>query len=413
MSTNNLYRALFELLTVPDGAAAVEALLTSGRVARRELLVVARQEDCVAEVFARWAAQNALSPTESIEHEQLLRRAGSAAEVLRGLPAGTLLAGRVPGSGAAAIEVLLPDFAAIGPLHEAVARLGYRLQGASEWLVPPRGPMNRGLASFRYATPAASAIAVDVQVGGVPIAAQRNLAFAEFADQTVGLEGLPCRALEATRQLLHRVAAFGARSTPVTLREVAELHLLLRDAGQRIDHAWLRARIERLDAWAGLRRLREAVVAKRLGAVLPWGEFGRLVEASATRTEAVAARRARAGRIGPWVRNAFGLIREPRGDDIAARLGRASWLVSQVLGAGYRVRGVPVSSKAFDAPRFVRIDGALYLATGAGLFLLSLVDLRDAARAGVGERVRTGSRPVVLARWTAARASRRSGARAA
>jgi hypothetical protein len=66
----------------------------------------------------------------------------------------------------------------------------------------------------------------------------------------------------------------------------------------------------------------------------------------------------------------------------------------------------------FDTPRFMRIDGALYLATGAGLILLSLVDLGDLARAGVGERVRAGNRSVVLARWTAARPIRRSSARA-
>jgi hypothetical protein len=56
----------------------------------------------------------------------------------------------------------------------------------------------------------------------------------------------------------------------------------------------------------------------------------------------------------------------------------------------------------------MRIDGALYVATGAGVFLLSLVDLADPARAELGERVRTAGRPVVLARWTAARAVRRS-----
>ena len=77
--------------------------------------------------------------------------------------------------------------------------------------------------------------------------------------------------------------------------------------------------------------------------------------------------------------------------------------------AGYLVRGVLVSTKSFDAPRLLRIDGALFLATGAGLILLSLVDLDDAARARLAERVRSGGRPVVLARWTAERA--RSGAR--
>ena len=418
MSTNNLYRGLFELLTLPQGDAAAEMLLTSGRVARRELLVVARQEDCLPELYARWAAENQLTPMESIDHEQIVRRQAFAADVLRGLPVGTVLGGSVlggsvgAGSQAAAIEILLPDFAAIGPLHEAVARLGYRLQGAGEWLVPLRDPMHRGLATFSYASASQVAVPIDVQVGGVPIDERRNIAFADLAPQTVRLEGLPCRTLEPTRQILQRIAAFGARGIPVTLREIADLHLLLKDAARPIDHAWLQGKVERLDAWAGLRLLREAIVAKRLGALLSWGEFARLIEASATRGEAAATSSTPAARIGAFVRRAFALIEGPRENDIAARLARSSWLVSQVLGAGLRVRGVPVSTKVFDTPRFMRIDGALYLATGAGLILLSLVDLGDLARAGVGERVRAGNRSVVLARWTAARPIRRSSARA-
>ena len=34
---------------------------------------------------------------------------------------------------AGTLDVLLPDFAAIGTLHEAVGRLGYRLDGAGQW----------------------------------------------------------------------------------------------------------------------------------------------------------------------------------------------------------------------------------------------------------------------------------------
>ena len=408
MSTHNLYRGLFELLTLPHGDAAAEMLLTTGRVARRELLVIARQEGCLPELYARWAAASLLSPTEASEHEQFARRRESAVDVLRALPAGTLLAGpEAARSSAAAIEVLLPDFAAIGPLHEAVGRLGYRMREAGEWLVPLRGPMHHGLASFSYAPTFLTAVSIDVQVGGVPVAERRHVGFADLSGEAIRSEGLPCRVLAPTRRLLHRIVAFGARATPVTVREIADLHLLLKEPAQRIDTAWLQVKIEQLDVWAGLSQLRDAIVAKRLGSLLGWGEFGRLVDASAARAEAAATARARAPRIGTLVRNAFALAAGPRQDDIAAKLARAPWLVSQVLGAGYRVRGVPVSSKASDAPRFMRIDGALYLATGAGLILLSLVDLGDAARAALGERVRTGGRPVVLARWTTARGVRR------
>ena len=407
MSTNNLYRGLFELLTLPHGDAAAQMLLTNGRVARRELLVIARQEGCLPELYARWAAQSLLSPTESSEHEQFMQRRASVDEVLRALPAGTLVAGA---DAATAVEVLLPDFAAIGPLHEAIGRLAYRLGEAGEWRVPPRGPMHHGLAAFNYVPTSFSAVTIAVRVGGVPIDARRQFAFADLAGEAVRLDGLPCRVLAPTRQLLHRIAAFGARATPVTLREIAELHLLLKDAARRIDTAWLQVKLEQLDAWAGLQRLREAIVAKRLGSQLGWGEFGRLVDASAVLGEADTG--AREPRVGAFIRNTFALMQGQRRDDIPAKVARAPWLVSQVLAAGYRVHGVPVSSKVSDAPRFMRIDGALYLATGAGMFLLSLVDLDDAARAALGERARTGSRPVVLARWSAARGVGRSGARA-
>ena len=188
------------------------------------------------------------------------------------------------------------------------------------------------------------------------------------------------------------------------MRQIADIHLLLKSHAGRIDFAWLHRKIEQADAWAGLRQLRDAVAAKRLGALLSWGEFGRLIEIGVARGEALAAPRARNPRIGTFLKSGFELFPGPRANDIPARFARGAWLVTRVMEAGYRVRGVPVSTKTFDAPRLLRIDGALYLASGAGLILLSLVDLHDRARAALGERVRTGGRPVVLARWTAERA---------
>ena len=411
MNANNLYRGLFEFLTALREDPASAMPVASGRGGRRELLTIARQEACLPELYARWAADNLLSPTESVEHEQFARRRASAADVLRVLPAGSLLTAAPDlDRGPSMLAVLLPDFAAIGALHEAVGRLGYRLNGASEWLVPLRDPMQRGAATVRYAmsVQAESAVVIDVQVAGVPIDARRNLPFADLADGALRLDGLACRALAPTRQLLHRIATFGARATPVTVREISDLHQLLKDPTRRIDPAWLRSKIEYLDAWNGLRQLRDAIVAKRLSALLSWGEFGRMIEDSAERGEATPARRTRVPRAGTMLKSTFDLLQGPRNDDVAARLARSPWLVSRVWSAGYRVCGVPVSSKTVDAPRLMRIDGALYLATGAGLFLLSLVDLSDGARRRVNERVRMASRPVVLARWPAGRATRRA-----
>ena len=407
MSANNLFRGLFELLTLPQGGDGAALSLATTQAARRELLSVARMEGCLPELYARWDAAGLLSPSESIEHEQLARRRAAVADVLRVLPKGTLLA-EADGlkRGASTLDVLIADFAAIGPLHEALGRLGYRLQGAGEWLVPLRDPMHRGVATVRYAMKVATAgaVSIDVQVGGVALDARRQLPFSDLSDQSTRLVGFACRTLAPTRDLLHRIVNYGARPAPVTVRQIADLHLLLQSHGQRIDHAWLHRRIEQLEAWTGLRQIRDAIGAKRLGTLLSWGEFGRLIEVGVARADALSTQRTRNPRIGTFLKNSFDSLPGPRTDDVAAKLARAPWLVSRVLGAGYRVRGVPVSTKTFDAPRFMRIDGALYLATGAGLILLSLVDLGEGARAALGERVRTGGRPVVLARWTAGRA---------
>jgi hypothetical protein len=412
MSANNLYRGLFELLTLPQGAGEASTSMAATPAQRRELLSVARMEGCLPELYARWAAAGLLSPSESAEHDQLARRRAAVADVLRVLPRGSLLAG-APGlqRGSSTIDVLIPDFAAIGPLHAAIEGLGFRLQAGSEWRVPLRGSTHRGVATYRYAMVFArdAGVFIAVQLGGVGLDARHPVPCADFADKAARLEGSACRVLEATRDLLHRIVSFGAGTTPVTVRQIAELHLLLKSPGGRIDLAWLQRKIEQADAWAGLRQIRDAVAAKRLGALLSWGEFGRLIEVGVARGEALAGRRARAPRLGTFLRNAFAMFPGPRANDIAARLARASWLVTRVLDAGCLVRGVAVSTKPFDAPRLLRIDGALYLATGAGLILLSLVDLEAGARATLAERVRTGTRPVVLARWTAGRA--RAGSR--
>jgi hypothetical protein len=407
MSANNLYRGLFELLTVPQGADEGATSPAAGPAQRRELLSVARMEGCLPELYARWEAAGQLSPSESVEHAQLARRRAAVADVLRVLPKGSLLAGASGlQRGSSTLDVLIPDFAAIGPLHEAVARLGFRLQAGGEWRVPLRGSTHRGVATYRYAMASAKdgAVSIEVQLGGVGLDARRHVPCVDFADKAVRLDGSACRTLEPTRDVLHRIVTLGARAVPVTVRQIADIHLLLKSHAGRIDLAWLQRKIEQADAWAGLRLIRDAVAAKRLGALLSWGEFGRLIEVGAARDEALAAQRSRAPRLGMLLRSGFELFAGPRANDIPARLARASWLVSRVLDAGYLVRGVPVSTKVFDAPRLLRIDGALYLATGAGLILLSLVDLNERARAALGERVRTGSRPVVLARWTGGRA---------
>jgi len=425
MHVDNIYKRLFELLTAPHGTEAAALGMPASRAMRRELLLVAKKEECLPDVYAQWEGSGLLSPAESVEQDMLKRRRESAAEVAQALPAGTVLLRGAssqrhwPAGGprfASDLEVMLPDFGAVGLLHEAVKRLGYRLRGAGQWYVPLRDPMHRGFASYRYWTANSyeSSLAIDVQVAGVPVDGTRSIPFADLADKAARLEGLACLALHPARQLLRLVAGFQAAGEPVTVRQLADVHHLLKASGAQIDHAQLRRRIEQHALWGGLSKLREAIVAKRLSTLIDWGELGRLIAVSTERAAAAMGPRGRApradkgraaprpDRAGTLVRGAFELLQEPRGNDLAAKAARASWLVAPVLNGGHRVRGVPVSSKSSSSPQLLRIDGSLYIATGAGLFLLSLLDLSDGARADVYERLRTARRPVVLARWTGA-----------
>ena len=102
--------------------------------------------------------------------------------------------------------------------------------------------------------------------------------------------------------------------------------------------------------------------------------------------------------MGALVKGAFGALQPVRDDDVAAKLARAA--VAGVARAGRPAiasAACRCRRKTFDAPRFMRIDGALYLATGAGLILLSLVDLRDACARRAG-RTRAHGRPAGGAR---------------
>ena len=427
MNVNNIYKSLFELLTSPHGAADSAMAMATTTTVRRESLLVARKEDCVAEIYAQWDVAGDLGPSESAEYELLKRGQEFGADVARVLPEGAVLLG-----GAALqrhypegvprfssdVQVLIPDFSAIGPLHEAVKRLGYRLRGGGQWSVPLREPLHRGFATYRYAMGEVveGAISIEVQVAGVPIDAQRNVPFAELIDKALKLDGLACRGLDPNRQLIQLFAGFSANAEPITVRQIADVHQILKAREGRIDHAWLHRRVEQWSLWEGLNKMREAIVAKRLSTLLDWGELGRLVGISAERIAAASGGKAagakvkgkdvrsapRNDRAGAFVKSAFDLFGGTRRNDLASRMARSPWLVSTVLNAGRRVCGVQVSSKSASTPQLLRIDGGLYLATGAGLILLSLVDLTDDARSDMFERIRAGSRPVVLARWTGA-----------
>ena len=424
MNVNNIYKGLFELATAPQEAG--EAAMSMSGAARRELLLVAKKEECLPNLYLQWDAAGLLSPTESGEHEQFQRKRKSALEVVQALPDGVLLLGglgvrRHYPSGVkrlwADFDVLVSDLAAIGPLHEVLKRFGYRLREAGDWRVPPRGPLHRVFASYSYASSGAqdAAVCIGVHVTGVPVDAQHDIAFAEFTEKTVRIEGLSCLALEPTRQVLALLADVGARVAPVTVRQVVDLHLVLKANAGKIDHAWLRKRVDQWNLWGALDKLREAIVSKRLSTLLDWGELGQMIGASAGKAAAPSGARQRdwgsgkkgaaapgGGRVAAFVKNSFELFGGQRDNDLASKAGRSPWLVSAVLGAGHRVLGVPVSTKTHAAPQLLRMDGGLYVATGAGLFLLSLVDLSDTGRAAVAESLRSASRPTVLARWTGA-----------
>ena len=151
MSAINLYRGLFELLTVPpDGDAPALATAEGGR---RELLSVAPHGGLPARaVCALGRGRPAVAARKASEHEQLARRRAAggrgAARAAARLAAGRRArrAARREHAGSAARRLRGHR----RPCTRPLGRLGYRLHGAGEWLVPLRGPMHRGVASVRY-----------------------------------------------------------------------------------------------------------------------------------------------------------------------------------------------------------------------------------------------------------------------
>lgn len=433
MNVNNIYKWLFGLLTTTDSSMSgsdISAMTaTASRAERRELLLIARKEECLPNLYQEWEAAGLLSSVESADHDLLKRRQSSAAEVLDRLPAGVVL---VTGASmqryypprtprfSTEIDLLVPDFNTVGAVHEAVRPLGYRQLGAGRCYVPVRGPLHKGFATYRYwsANAYENAPSIQVHVAGLPIDAQRNLPGSELVEKAAALEGHACLRLEPTRQLLLFIADCCSRSAPITVRHLADVHHLLRVRGGAIDYAYLQRRVEEWALWNGLAKLQAAIVDKRLTPVVEWGKLGELMNTAVARIARQAERAKRpaaarksggpspfAARAAAWIVGAFELFGEQRDDDWAARIARSPMLVSLVLDAGHRVRAVPLSSKGAAAPQLMNIDGSLYLANGAGLFLLSLVDLSKASRADLFNRSKNG-KSVVLTRWSGAARSK-------
>lgn len=427
MNVNNIYKWLFGLLTTSDSSMSgsdISAMTpTASRAERRELLLIAKKEDCLPNLYQEWEMAGLLSPSESADQALLKRRQASALQVARDLPAGVvLLTGaslqrhyppRTPRF-SQDVDVLVADFNAVGPIHDALEPLGYLMQEAGQWHVPLRGPLQKGFASYRYwsASSYENAQAVQVHVAGLPVAPQRNLPHAVIAEKAVRLDGHACLGLEPTRQLLVSIADFCSRTEPITVRHLADVHHVLRAGGNAIDYAWLHRRIEEWDLWGGLAKLHEAIAARRLQTAIQWGKLTELINASGPRMARQAQATAKPAeprkgrtpsplvqRSAALVKAVFDLFGEPRGDDWSGRIARSPALVALVLRAGHRVHAVPVSSRATVPPRVLRIGDALYLASGAGLFLLSLADVSRGCRADIFNRNRHG-KSVVISRWS-------------
>ena len=92
---------------------------------------------------------------------------------------------------------------------------------------------------------------------------------------------------------------------PVSVRQIADLHLLLKANARRIDHRVAAAPGRtRWRPGPACAQLRDAIAAKRLGSLLSWGQFGRLVDV-ASRTAEASPPGAGEPRLGTFVKGAF------------------------------------------------------------------------------------------------------------
>lgn len=431
-STRARMQALFRLLTRPlpadDGDVGLN-VLTEDSAGTRAL---AERERCLPNLLDLLAQRRALDDDERGTRERLRALHTSATTVCADLPEGTvLLKGanihRLYPAGAARysgdVDVMLRDYAALGALHSQLKQRGYTPAGSGWWGFVAEPQLRHGLASLRYEIPGQEslAVSVEVQIGGFPISVERAVGFDELCRDVRRLPERTYLTLAPTPQILLAIADFVGRTTPIYLRHLADLTLVVERADTGIDVDYLRARIRALDLRSGVDKLMEAARSKGLEAALP-DALRALAQTSqrsakagmSDRTTTNPDRMESAGsdglplrRCGPLrraaaaallgsARLAYRLRPDAR---VTAALASRKGLVSFVLGAGYRVAGIPLSYTPLATTTVIDAGGGLYLCGGGGVVALSLWgDCTAGNRKWLFERLRAAPAPVQVSR---------------
>lgn len=388
-----LHRALFRLLTEPAPAPGSEAALALAPLHEQPaeaVEAIADRERALPNLLDHLAI---LRPPDGRERE---RRARMRDKHASGLAVGAALPESVvllkganihrhypPGAArfSGDIDVMIRDYADLAPLHAALQSLGYTSYGAGLWGFRTARP-EHGLASLRYRKADAedSAVTVEVQVGGFPIDLWRCVRHDELCRGATRLQGNAYLTLSPDAQLLLAFADFVGRNSPISVRHLADVSLVVRHAGSALDQDYLRARIRDLGLEAGVRRMLDAASDKGLSECLP--QALRELLQPPRRESAVARECARSDPplAGPLRRRAAaGLVRAARA--VCRLRPDARWplalsmrprLVRFVLDSGYRVYGIPLSFRSSSATRTLRTSGGLHMIGGSGIYALSL-----------------------------------------
>lgn len=425
-------QALFLLLTEPqpEGAAnpLIEALVEGGE----ETQALAGRERCLPNLLDLLAQRRALDDAERKTRERLRTLHVSAGVICAELPEDVVLlkganihrlypvgAARYSGD----VDVMLRDYSALGALQAYLKQHGYVSAGSGLWGFRTEPKLRHGLASLRYAIPdqASSTVSVEVQIGGYPITVERAVGFDELCREVKRLPGRPYRTLAHTPQVLLAIADFVGRTSPISIRHLADLSLVVRQADSDIDIDYLRARIRALNLRSGVDKLMLAARSKGLEAALPQA-LRSLAQTPRAPTARPSARyqaspapgdlpasgddppppRARpirraiavtllgAARFAQWLR--------PESLLTAAFVSRAG-LVRLALDAGYRVFGIQISHTPMPTTTVINADGGLYLSGGGGVYALSLGGRCTAeSRRWLFQRLRTASAPALISR---------------
>ncbi len=384
MSDDATYRGLLSLVLGPQVdrrySESIAPLVAPMPQDKSRLLALAKLEKCLPNILALWISQGTADELDRKLHHGLRAKHQAGVEVSVGLPADAILLKgesmlryyptnieRFSGD----VDVLVRDLNTAVQTHQHLSRLGYRCVETGSWGRARGSPLSDSYASVRYRRGAddANSVSIELQIGGFPVSISRLVKFDELSvDAERSIDGY--LALAPTQQVLLAFADYQVRTEPITLRHIADLFHLGLKASSAINIDYIRTRVRELALEHGVQKFYLAARRKGVYDALP-GIFSKIAEGLEVHTRIVPHNPPTSLRawFGGQVLRAGALLGR---SGITETLACYPPIVFMTIQSGVRVYAIPLSATASSVTHLFRSRQAIFLATGAGVFALSI-----------------------------------------